>query len=266
VLIIDDLKEACRELEAMLSGKFGEAGNTVVIEEFLEGIELSVFVLTNGSSYCILPEAKDYKRIGVGDTGPNTGGMGSVSPVPFANDEFMRKVEVRIIAPTVEGLAAENIPYSGFIFFGLIKVGNDPFVIEYNARMGDPETESVMPRLHNDLLEMFDAMATGDLKKIKVEMDPRHVASIMMVSGGYPGSYEKGKLIKGLEETNDSIIFHAGTRYDETSGFTYTDGGRVLSVTSYGATKEEALAKSFRNASSIDFEGSYFRNDIGFDL
>jgi phosphoribosylamine--glycine ligase len=266
VLILDNLAEAERELNDMFSGKFGNAGNTVVIEQFLKGIELSVFVLTDGKGYCILPEAKDYKRIGEGDTGLNTGGMGSVSCVPFADQTFMKKVEDRIIKPTVEGLAAEEISYKGFIFFGLIKVGEDPMVIEYNARMGDPETESVMPRLRSDLLEMFAAVASDRIGSYQVRFDPRQVATVMMVSGGYPGAYEKGKRITGLDTVTDSMVFHAGTRFSEDRSSILTDGGRVLAVTSYGETMQEALARSYRSVNAIRFDGACFRKDIGFDL
>ncbi len=264
VVILDHIAEAEKELKQMFSGKFGKAGNTVVIEQFLKGIELSVFVLTDGKDYCILPEAKDYKKIGMGDTGLNTGGMGSVSGVPFATADFMKKVEERIIRPTVEGLQQEHIPYKGFIFFGLINVAGEPMVIEYNARMGDPETESVIPRLNTDILELFDAVAHGNLKHIQLKTDPRHVATVMMVSGGYPGNYSKGKIINGLDKVKDSLVFHAGTKSSE--GKIVTDGGRVIAVTSYGNSMKEALAQSYSSIQNITFEEAYYRNDIGFDL
>lgn len=266
VLIIDNLDEAKAALREMLGGMFGASSATVVIEEFLSGIECSVFVLTDGNGgYRILPVAKDYKRIGEGDTGLNTGGMGAVSPVPFADETFMRKVEERIIRPTVDGLRARGIVYRGFIFLGLINVGGEPMVIEYNVRMGDPETEVVMPRIASDLVPLIDAAARGDLGDLPLATDPRTAVTVMLVSGGYPGSYEKGKVITGADATGDTIPFHAGTARDA-QGRLVTSGGRVIALTSYGESIPEALERSFAAAAKVDFDGKYFRRDIGRDL
>ena len=264
VLILENLEEAKRELELMLGGKFGKAGNQVGIEEYLKGIELSVFALTDGKSYKILGSAKDYKRIGEGDVGLNTGGMGAVSPVPFANDEFNRKVEERIVRPTIEGLQKDGIDYKGCVFFGLMNVGGDPYVIEYNVRMGDPETEVVMPRLKTDILALFKAMAEGELEQAAFELDDRFCTTVMLVSQGYPGDYEKGKEITGVSDVKGSIVFHAGTKLAE--GKVVTNGGRVIAVSSFGKTMREALAQSYENVAKIHFEGMNFRRDIGFDL
>ena len=265
VLILNDLQTAKNELFQMLTNnKFGEASNKVVIEEFLDGIELSCFVLTDGENYKILPYAKDYKRIGEGDTGLNTGGMGAVSPVPFADEAFLKKVEERIVKPTINGFKEDNIPYLGFVFIGLIKVDNEPFVIEYNVRMGDPETEVVFPRIKSDVLEMFTAVANGTLDDYNLVIDDQHAATVMLVSKGYPEKYEKAKDIYGLENIEKSLIFHAGTTIN--NGITLTNGGRVIAVTSLADTIQNALNLSYNTIQKINFEGMNYRKDIGFDL
>jgi len=264
VLIHQNFDDAMSEINAILNGKFGDAGQKVVIEQFLKGIELSVFIVTDGRSYKLLPEAKDYKRVGEGDSGLNTGGMGAVSPVPFAGPEFIDKVRMRIIDPTIKGLKKEGIEYKGFIFFGLMNVMGDPYVIEYNARLGDPESEAVIPRIKSDLLELLEGVARGDLEKREIVIDDRFVSTVMVVSGGYPGHYEKGYEVSGLENTADCIVFHSGTKIWD--GKVVTSGGRVLAVSSWGGTKEEALAGSYRNINSVSFRDMYFRKDIGFDI
>ncbi|MDM1502068.1 phosphoribosylamine--glycine ligase [Myroides marinus] len=265
VVILEDINEAKAELENMLvDAKFGDASSKVVIEEFLSGIELSCFVLTDGKSYKLLPTAKDYKRIGEGDKGLNTGGMGAVSPVPFATEDFLKKVEERVVIPTVKGLQEDNLDFKGFVFIGLIKVGDDPFVIEYNVRMGDPETEVVMPRVKTDLVDLFEAVANETLDTMDIELDERTATTVMLVSGGYPEDYEKGKVITGIEDVKDSIVFHAGTALKD--GEVVTNGGRVLAVTSYGNSYDEALKKSYQNIAKLNFDKIYYRSDIGFDL
>jgi len=264
VLILENLEEAKKELDLMLRGKFGKAGNQVVIEEFLKGIELSVFALTDGKSYKILGSAKDYKRVGEGDTGLNTGGMGAVSPVPFADEVFNRKVEERVVRPTIEGLQKDGIDYKGFVFFGLMNVGGEPYVIEYNVRMGDPETEVVLPRLKTDILSLFEAVAKGALENAAFHLDDRFCTTVMLVSQGYPGNYEKGKVISGLSDVDGSIVFHAGTKLAD--GQVVTNGGRVIAVSSFGNTMREALARSYGNVAKIHFGGVNFRRDIGRDL
>ncbi len=265
VIICEDVVEAKLELtEMLMEEKFGEASRKVVIEEFLHGIELSVFVLSDGVNYKILPAAKDYKRVGEGDTGLNTGGMGAISPVPFATEEFLKKVEERVVIPTVKGLKKDNIPYTGFIFIGLMNVDGEPFVIEYNCRMGDPETEVVIPRIKTDLLELFEGVANQTLDEVDLEIVDNTAVTIMLVADGYPGNYEKGKVITGLDEVEDSLVFHAGTKLQ--NGQAVTNGGRIMAVTSVGANMNNALGKSYRNIRVIDYEGKYYRKDIGFDL
>ncbi|WP_299761735.1 phosphoribosylamine--glycine ligase [uncultured Dokdonia sp.] len=264
VLIIQDIEEAKSELAQMLGGKFGDASTTVVIEEFLDGIELSVFVLTDGKEYKVLPTAKDYKRIGEGDTGLNTGGMGAVSPVPFVDEAFMQKIETQVVKPTINGLAKENIEYKGFVFIGLIKVGDEPKVIEYNVRMGDPETEVVLPRIQSDLVELFQAVSQGKLAEQTLQIDERSATTIMLVSGGYPEAYEKGKVITGIERVEDSIVFHAGTTHKDEA--IVTNGGRVIAITSFDTNFREAIKKSYQNIEKLHFDRMYYRTDIGFDL
>ncbi|WP_281541817.1 phosphoribosylamine--glycine ligase [Maribacter aestuarii] len=266
VVILNTLEEAKKELKSMLlDEKFGKASTTVVIEEFLDGIELSVFVLTDGKNYKVLPTAKDYKRIGEGDTGLNTGGMGAISPVPFADKELMNKIEKEIVKPTVEGLKMDNLPYKGFVFIGLIKVGNDPKVIEYNVRLGDPETEVVIPRIKNDLVEIFEAIGNQTLDTITLELDERTAATVMTVSGGYPEAYAKGKQINGIDDITDSLVFHAGTTISP-EGHVITNGGRVMAITSFGKDFKEALKISYDNVEQLSFEGMNYRKDLGFDL
>ena len=264
VLIINDLREAEIMLKEMLEGKFGEASNKVVIEEFLSGVEVSVFVITDGKNYKVLPEAKDYKRIGEGNTGLNTGGMGSISPVPFADNKFMKKVEESIIKPTISGLGSENIEYCGFIFFGLINVNNDPYVIEYNVRLGDPEAEAILPRIKSDLVELLEGAATGSLENRNIEIDKKTAATVILVSGGYPEKYQKGIEITGLDKIVNSTVFHSGTKI--TDDKLVTNGGRVLAINSLGDNINEALDISYQNAEKIKFEKKYYRKDLGFDL
>jgi phosphoribosylamine--glycine ligase len=265
VLIIEDIDEAKASLREMLvDAKFGNASAKVVIEEFLDGLELSCFVLTDGKNYKILPTAKDYKRIGEGDTGLNTGGMGAISPVPFLDDELMNKIEERVVKPTINGLQKDNIPYKGFVFIGLIRVNNEPYVIEYNVRMGDPETEVVIPRVKSDLVELFQAVGSQTLDKVAIELDDRAATTVMTVSGGYPEAYEKGKEIIGLDSIEDSIVFHAGTKSED--GKVVTNGGRVLAITSYGSDFRAALATSYKNVAKFNFDKMYYRKDLGFDL
>jgi phosphoribosylamine--glycine ligase len=264
VIILDNINDAKAEVNAIISGKFGSAGQKVVIEQFLKGTELSVFIITDGKSYKLLPEAKDYKRVGEGDSGLNTGGMGAISPVPFADEQFMKKVKGRIIDPTIKGLKEEGIEYRGFMFFGLISVKGDPFVIEYNARLGDPESEAIIPRIKSDLFDLIEGVANGDLDERDLVIDERYIATVMLVSGGYPGHYQKGYEISGLDMAKDCIVFHSGTKI--TDDKVVTSGGRVLAVSSWGKTLKDALAGSYRNAGSISFRDVYFRKDIGFDL
>lgn len=264
VLIIEDLKEAQDSLREMIGGMFGDASAKVVIEEFLRGIELSVFAITDGKDYKIIGAAKDYKRIGEGDTGLNTGGMGAVSPVPFADETFMKKIEDKIVKPTIDGLYKDGIDYKGFVFFGLFKIGDEPMVIEYNVRMGDPETEVVMPRIKSDVVDLFKAVGEGRLSEVDFQLDDRYCTTVMLVSGGYPEAYAKGKIITNTEDVKDSIVFHAGTKMDNNN--VVTNGGRVIAVSAYGNTMDEALEKSFNGANMIDYEGKYFRRDIGLDL
>jgi phosphoribosylamine--glycine ligase len=264
VVILNNIDDATAETNAIINGKFGDAGQKVVIEQFLKGIELSVFIVTDGKSYKLLPAAKDYKRAGEGDSGLNTGGMGAVSPVPFAGEKFMEKVKIRIIDPTMKGLQEEGIEYKGFIFFGLINVDGDPYVIEYNARLGDPETEAIIPRIKSDLFDLIEGVAMGDLENRSIVIDERFVTTVMLVSGGYPGHYEKGYEVSGLESTNGCIVFHSGTKL--AGDKVVTSGGRVLAVSSWGKTLKEALAGSYRNAGLMSFRDMYYRKDIGFDL
>jgi phosphoribosylamine--glycine ligase len=264
VVILKNIDDATMETNAIINGKFGDAGQKVVIEQFLKGVELSVFIVTDGKSYKLLPEAKDYKRVGEGDTGLNTGGMGAVSPVPFAGGEFMEKVKVRIIEPTMKGMKEEGIEYKGFIFFGLINVNGEPYVIEYNARLGDPESEAIIPRIKSDLFDLLEGVANGDLEKRDLVIDNRFVATVMLVSGGYPGHYEKGYEISGLESLEECIVFHSGTKIVD--GKVVTSGGRVVAISSWGKTMKEALAGSYRNARAVSFRDMYYRKDIGFDL
>ena len=264
VLIIESLEETKNSLKEMLAGQFGDASRKVVIEEFLSGIEVSVFAITDGKTYKILPEAKDYKRIGEGDTGLNTGGMGAISPVPFADAFFMEKVEKQIIQPTISGLQKENIDYNGFVFFGLISVNNEPYVIEYNVRMGDPETEAVMLRIKSDFVDLLEGAATGTLEDKTIEIDERSVSAVMLVSGGYPGNYENGKVITGFEKVKNSIVFHAGTKTENNN--IVTGGGRVIAISSYGTDMKSALETSYENAKIIQFDKKYYRKDLGFDL
>jgi phosphoribosylamine--glycine ligase len=264
VIILDNINDAKAEVNAIISGKFGAAGQKVVIEQFLKGTELSVFIITDGKSYKLLPEAKDYKRVGEGDSGLNTGGMGAISPVPFADEQFMKKVKGRIIDPTIKGLKEEGIEYRGFMFFGLISVKGDPFVIEYNARLGDPESEAIIPRIKSDLFDLIEGVVNGDLDERDLVIDEQFIATVMLVSGGYPGHYQKGYEISGLDMARDCIVFHSGTKI--TDDKVVTSGGRVLAVSSWGKTLKDALAGSYRNAGSISFRDVYFRKDIGFDL